>query len=147
MFERFTTHARQALHLAVEEAARRGDRRVATDHILVGILHDAAIAQEVGADPDTARRVADQLGREALAAIGVDVSTYGPLAPGAPATNLPFTPAAKKVLERTLAHASRERARQVNSTHMLNALRECPASDPAAQLLARLGADPGTAHE
>lgn len=138
MFERFAPPMREAVFLAVEEAGRRGDRRVFTDHLLVAALHDPAIAQTVGAAPDAARHAADQLDREALAAIGFDAGAFGPQTPAARAARLPFTPGAKTVLKRTLAHASTAKARRVESRHLLEALLERETPDPAAELLAAL---------
>lgn len=142
MFERFAPHMRDALFIAVEEAARRGDRRVSTDHLLVGILHDPSVAQNVGVGPDTARRVADQLDHEALVAIGIDDSAFGPLTSATPAANFPFTSGAKTVLKRMLARASGEKSPQIEPTHLLSAILELDAPDPGAELLAKLRANP-----
>ena len=114
MFERFAVKAREAVSLAIEEAGRRGDRKVAADHLLTGILHDPAIAAEVGASPEATQRAADQLDRDALSAIGVDTAAFGPLAAGAGAARLPFTPGAKAVLKRTLVHATAEKSRRID---------------------------------
>ena len=147
MFERFAAQARDAVFLATEDAGRRGDRKVATDHLLVGILHDPAIAAQVGASLEATRRAVDQLDRDALSAIGVDTAAFGPLAAAAGAARLPFTPGAKAVLKRTLAHATAEKARCIETRHLLQALRERTAPDPAAELLAVLrdGTERGTA--
>ena len=40
MFERFTDQARRALVLAQEEARIRDCRRVGTEHILLGLIHE-----------------------------------------------------------------------------------------------------------
>lgn len=147
MFERFAAQARNAVFLAIEDAGRRGDRKVATDHLLIGILHDPAIAAEVGASPETTRRAADQLDRDALSAIGVDTAAFGPLGPAVGAARLPFTPGVKAVLKRTLAHAVAEKSRRIETRHLLQALRERRSPDPAAELLAvlRAGTEGGAA--
>jgi ATP-dependent Clp protease ATP-binding subunit ClpA len=142
MFERFARQARDAVTLAIAEAGRRGDRKVATDHLLIGVLHDPAIAQQVGAGPEAARREADRIDHDALMAIGVDVDAFGTLAPAVGGDRLPFTPGAKAVLKRTLAHTTAEKARHIETRHLLRALTECEAPDPAAQLLAALRAGP-----
>jgi len=144
MFERFARHARDAVLLAIDEAGRRGDRKVSTDHLLIGILHDPAIAQEVGAGPDAARQAADRLDRDALATIGVDAGAFGTLASAAGSTRLPFTPNAKSVLKQALAHTTTEKARHIQTTHLLRALLERDAPDPAAELLAELRTGPRT---
>src|SRR5699024_4276648 len=94
-FARAVRRASTSLSVRGVRAARRGDRRVSTDHLLVGILHDPAVAQQIGADPDEARHLADEMDREALLAVGITIGGHGPLAPGASATSLPFIPAAK----------------------------------------------------
>ncbi|WP_369201478.1 Clp protease N-terminal domain-containing protein [Streptomyces sp. PU-14G] len=53
MFVQFTTGARTAVSSAHEEARLRGDRRIGTEHLLLGVLNV----------PD----------RTALAAIGIDI--------------------------------------------------------------------------
>lgn len=138
MFEQFAAQARQAMHRAVEESGRRGDRKVSTDHLLIGILHDSAITTEVGASLEAARCAADGLDREALTAIGVDAAAFGSLKSAAGGARPPFTPGAKAVLKRTLAHAATEKSRRIETRHMLQALRERRAPDPAAELLAVL---------
>lgn len=137
MFERFAERARSAVILAQDEARRRGDRRVGTEHLLIGVLHDEGSAAAVGAGPDDARRIADDLDRAALAAIGVDASAFGSLEPARGAARLPFTPGAKAVLTRALAHT---RTRRIESGNLLDALRERRPPDPVAELLARLRA-------
>jgi ATP-dependent Clp protease ATP-binding subunit ClpA len=143
MFERFAAQARDAVSRAIEDACRRGDRKVATDHLLIGILHDPTIAAEVGTSLEATRRAVDQLDRDALSAVGVDTAAFGQLAPAAGAVRLPLTPGAKSVLKRTLAHATAERSRRIETRHMLQALRERRAPDPAAELLAALRSSTG----
>ena len=141
MFERFAQRARDAVFTAIAEAGRRGDRRVGTDHLLIGVLHDPALAEEVGADAEAARLIADELDRNALAEIGLNPGSLGPLAPAAGAPRLPFTPGAKAVLVRALVHTSAQKSRRIESRHLLLALLETEEPDPAAAILARLRAD------
>ena len=141
MFERFARQARDAVRIAVDEAGRLGDRRVGTDHLLIGVLHDPDVAHELGAGPQDARHVIHELDRAALRQIGLDPGSFGSLAPGAGAARLPFTPGAKSVLERALAHTTAERSRRIESKHLLAALLERDEPDPAAQVLARLRSD------
>lgn len=141
MFERFAQRARDAVFLAINEAGLRGDRRVGTDHLLIGVLHDPAVAEAVGADADAARRVADQLDRTALAEIGLDAGAFGTLSPAVGASRLPFTPGTKAVLKRTLALVAAEKARRIESRHLLLALLERDEPDPAAEIVVSLGID------
>ena len=138
MFERFSRPARDAVSRAIEEAGHRGDRRVGTDHLLIGILHDPAVAVVVGADAEQARHVADQLDRTALARIGVDVGAFGTLAPALAPPRLPFTTGAKTVLKRTLPLVAADKTRRIESRHLLGALLERREPDPAAVILSAL---------
>ncbi|MEV5500564.1 Clp protease N-terminal domain-containing protein [Nonomuraea fuscirosea] len=53
---------------APAEARRRGDRRVGTEHLLRGVLHEAEAAQALGADVESARSALAVLDDAALAA-------------------------------------------------------------------------------
>jgi hypothetical protein len=141
MFERFAKGARDAVFVAIKEAGRRGDRRLGTDHLLFGVLHDAAVAEFVGVSDGAARAVADDLDRVSLAAIGIDVDTFGTLAPAVGAARLPLTSAAKVVLKRTLAVTVAEKARRIQARHLLLALLELNEPDPAAQIITGLHID------
>jgi len=143
MFERFAASARSAVHLAIGEAGRRGDRRVGTEHLLVGVLHDPRIAVVLGADAEAGRRVADELDHRALTGIGLDPSEFGTAEAATDVSHLPFTPGAKAVLTRTLVMARMERARRIESRHLLLALLERAEPDPVAGMLVELGVDPG----
>jgi ATP-dependent Clp protease ATP-binding subunit ClpA len=141
MFERFAQGARDAVFLALEEAGRRGDRRVGTEHLLVGVLHDPAVAKVMGVGDEAAQQVADNLDRMALAEIGIDLGAFGKLAPAVGASRLPFTPGTKAVLKRTLALTVAEKARRIQSKHLLLALLERDEPDPVAQILGGLHVD------
>ena len=54
-----------------EEARRRGDRKVGTEHLLLGLLHEDAMVRVLGFDLAAARAALDGLDRDALSAIGV----------------------------------------------------------------------------
>lgn len=49
MFEKFPQSARIAVEDARFEAARRGDRKIGTEHLLLALLQDAEKARLVGA--------------------------------------------------------------------------------------------------
>jgi hypothetical protein len=98
---------------AREEARRRGDRRVGTEHLVLGLLREPDVAQVLGCDLGAARGALDAMDRGALVAIGIDkpldappVPTREPALRGARsivkavlADHLPMTPGAKRVLE------------------------------------------------
>ena len=127
------------------EAGRRGDRRIGTEHLLLALLHDEALAQLVGVDAMTAQDAADQLDRDALRAIGLSLGAFQPTARAAIGRGAPrLTPGAKTVIQRSLAVATAEKARAITSRHLLLALLERNEPDPAAALLAALRIDEPT---
>jgi ATP-dependent Clp protease ATP-binding subunit ClpA len=153
MFNRFSRSARAAVVAAVAEAQRRGDARIGTEHLLLGLLHeaDSVAVRAIGVDLDSARRALQALDVEALAAVGieveieVDVEVGVEAQPTLPSTKFAgqrsFTAAARDALRRTLVEAHRQRARQLSPTHLLLALLDGGPRDPAIQLLTRLGVD------
>ncbi|WP_022881662.1 Clp protease N-terminal domain-containing protein [Gryllotalpicola ginsengisoli] len=147
MFETFAKSTRVAFDDAKYEAARRGDRRVGTDHLLISLLNEPAIATAVGADAEAARRAAEALDRGALKAVGVDLGDYRAPGRASLGRHVPLTAGAKSVLQRTLAIAASEKSRSLTPRHMMLALLERPAPDPAADLLAALGTDPDRTRE
>ncbi len=141
MFERFAGSTRNAVRFGVEEAQRRGDRRVGTDHLLLGVLRDADTAALVGVSIDDARKTADSLDRKALVAIGIDIGDFRPSAAPRKAIRAPFTSGARSALQRTLAHTTAEKSRRITPKHLLLALAERERPDAAAALLAEMKVD------
>ena len=141
MFERFAAAARSAVASSVQEAEFRGDRRIGTDHLLLGLLHDPEMAALVGVDVQRARAESAALDQQALAAVGVDVGEFtADRSPRRP-RHAPFTSAARSVLPRALIYAKTEKSRRITSRHLLIALLERDEPDPAASLLTGLGID------
>ena len=131
---------------ARNEAVRRGDRTIGTEHLVLALLTDPAspAATALGCDLDSARRALDALDSQALAAIGVQPGiTAGPVAVRATG-RLRLTPAAKAVI--TGIRDARKN-REAGLGIVLNALLDLPRPDPAAELLAVLGVDAGAARE
>ena len=63
-----------ALYLrASEEARRRGDRRVGTDHLVLALLQEPSIELIIGTTLERARHVLASLDRDALAVLDLDV--------------------------------------------------------------------------
>ena len=148
MFERLARTARTAVEDARFEAARRGDRRIGTDHLLLALLHDDALAQIVGVDVAAAHDAADQLDRTALAAIGLTLGEFRPsgsAAFGTPVSRM--TSGAKTVLQKSLANAAAEKAREITARHMLLAVLDSREPDAAATLLAALPVDRSAVRE
>jgi ATP-dependent Clp protease ATP-binding subunit ClpA len=124
------------------EARRRGDRRLGSEHLLLGVLHDPdnVAAQALGVDLAAAHKALEELDREALAAIGLDVSGLrltGRLPTG---RRQQLSSSAQEVLLRAVKISGR-RMQRPTSRVLLLALLGCERPDPAAELLARLGID------
>lgn len=71
--------------VAAAEAGRQGERRIGTDHLMLGLLHDddAAAAGLLGTTPEQARAVVAALDEEALSAIGLTVPAIPAARPAA----------------------------------------------------------------
>ncbi|GAA3243198.1 Clp protease N-terminal domain-containing protein [Dactylosporangium siamense] len=141
MFERFAATARSAVQGAVEEARRRGDRRVGTEHLLLAVLSEPTGAGLLGVTVAAARTAADELDRQALAAIGVDIGDFRPTGAAGAGKRPPFSSGAREVLSRTLALAAAARSRRIETRHLLLALLERGRPDPVAALLSELAVD------
>jgi len=141
MFERFAVGARAAVTASAEEARRRGDRRIGTDHLLMGLLHDADTADVLGVTVEAAREKSAAMDRDALAAIGIDLGGYSPSPKIKVGIRTPFTSGSRAVMERTLRLTTAEKSRRIAPKHLMLALLERQQPDPAATLLAELGVD------
>jgi len=148
MVIRLSADARKiVLTSAAQEARRRGDRRLGTDHLLLGLLHDpdSGVARAVGVDLDAARAALDALDRSALAAVGVEVEVASLAAPPPPHSLarrlLPLTSGARAVLKRTVEQTRQAGTARIESRQFLLALLDRESPDPAAELLATLGVD------
>jgi len=144
---------------AREEARRRGNRRVGTEDLVLGLLREPDVAQVLGCDLGAAREALDAMDRDALVAIGIDrpldappVPTREPALGGRRAVlkavltdHLPTTPVAKRAMEeagKDRRHGrsvdSRQRARGWSRERVLIALLSLAPPDPAAALLEAL---------
>ncbi|WP_037906309.1 Clp protease N-terminal domain-containing protein [Actinacidiphila yeochonensis] len=133
--------------LARQEAERRGDRRVGTDHLLLALLHDSSrpCPQVLDATPAQGRAALDELDRAALAAIGVHLGepVAAPPALVRDHRRLPLNSSVRAAMVRAKRTAEGERGgRRVQPRHLLLALLAAGRPDPAAELLTALGVDP-----
>jgi hypothetical protein len=131
---------------ARDEAIRRGDRVIGTEHMVLALLVDPAspAAKALGCDLGSARRALDALDSAALSAIGVEPGiTAGPVALRTQG-RLRLTPAAKAIF--TGIRDARKNRRAGLGT-VLNALLDLRRPDPAAELLAALGVDAPAARQ
>lgn len=110
--EQFTPPARSAVVQAQAHARHLGHAQVDAEHLLIGVAATSRVLEAVGAD---------------LAAITGAVERALPLRDGELAPDrLPFTPAAKRVLDRALRHHQRLGHPAITTGHLLLGLLEEP---------------------
>jgi ATP-dependent Clp protease ATP-binding subunit ClpC len=130
MFQRFTDRARRVVVEAQEEARTFDHSYVGTEHILLGLIREgkgvgAKALESLGISLDIVRQQVQEI-------IGQGQH--------APSGHIPFTPAAKKVLELALSESEALGHHYVGTEHiLLGLIRE--GDGVAAQVLVRLGAD------
>ncbi|MGP8224355.1 MAG: Clp protease N-terminal domain-containing protein [Acidimicrobiales bacterium] len=131
---------------ARDEAIRRGDRTIGTEHLLLALLFDPAspAAKAIGHDLDPARRALDVLDSQALSAIGIEPAiSAGPVAVRTRG-RLRLTPAAKAFFT-GIPDARKDR--RAGLRKVLDALLDLRRPDPAAELLAALGVEASVVRE
>ena len=141
---------------AREEARRRGDRRVGSEHVVLGLLREHDVAQMLDCDLSAAREALDAMDRDALVAIGIDRPLDAPPVPSREpalggrrtslktvmADRLPMTPVAKRVLEQSGKDGRHRRpVDRWSRERVLIALLSLAPPDPAAALLDALQVD------
>ena len=139
MFDRFSDNAKQMMSLARAAANRHRNGCIDAEHILIGMLevpssNACMLLRDQGIDIESLRSAMD---------------TLLPRGTASEATNLPFSPSAKRVLELALHTAAELRQSHIGSHHLLLGILsdDCGASDSGAsdndarQLLLRVGAD------
>ena len=144
-----TLHAWAICLRASEEARRRGDRRIGTDHVLLALLEDPSIEVVLGVSLQQGRQALESLDQEALGALGMGSGTDAPPLPMRAVPKKPtlravmkkdrfrMTPAAKKVLEEAVKPMRRKT--QVTAQQVLAQIFTLQPPDPAAVLLGALG--------
>ncbi len=134
-----------AIKAAMDEARQRGDRRMGTEHLLLGLLRDPSgpPARALGVDARTARAALEALDQAALRAIGLDVGDTplgGPRKhPPIPGTAL--TSSARAVINQAVRATSRKSRDHTGPGQVLLELLEQRHPDPVAALIDRLGVD------
>ena len=131
MFERFTNQSRRAVVVAQEEARDFRHGYIGTEHILLGLMREGTgSAARVLASMDV---TLDAVRREVEAAVGrgEDERSSGPI---------PFTPRAKKSLERSLRESIQLGSGYIGTGHLLLGLIS-EEEDVAVRILVTLGAD------
>jgi ATP-dependent Clp protease ATP-binding subunit ClpA len=132
MFERFTDQARRVLVLAQEEARIRDCRRVGTEHLLLGLIHEregmaAEALESMGISLEAVRGKIEEITGQSQEMSG-DYHQY--------------TLRAKKALDLSRREALQLGHNHIGTEHiLLSLIRE--GEGPAAQVLLELGADLG----
>jgi ATP-dependent Clp protease ATP-binding subunit ClpA len=130
MFERFTDRARRVVVLAQEEARLLNHNYVGTEHLLLGLIHEAE---------GVAAKALELLGIR-LEVVRAQVEEIVGQGQRAPTGHIPFTPRAKKVLELSLREAKQLGHDYIGTEHiLLGLIRE--GEGVAAHVLVKLGAD------
>ncbi|WP_344492881.1 Clp protease N-terminal domain-containing protein [Nonomuraea monospora] len=133
---------------AFEEARLRGDRRLGTEHMLLGLLHHEESARALGVDLTAARAALDDLDRAALRMLGLEVGDLPDTPrkhPAVPATAL--TSSARAVLNDAIK-ATKVKTRDAEAPrHLTLGLLAQKRPDPVAQLIDQLGIDRAAVRE
>ncbi len=157
IFNRFAREARACVEAALEEARTLGHDSVGDEDLLLGILRaDGGVAAEalssVGVNLETAREESEKMAAEALAYVSISLENIRREAGEAfdmripEGRRIPFSPAAKKVLERALGEAVRLRDNYIGTEHvLLGILRNVDGM--AVRMLARMGASTAVLEE
>jgi hypothetical protein len=140
---------------AREEARRRGDRIVGTEHLLLALTMEPALADLLGVKLQVARDGLDAMDHEALRAVGLEIALAPPPLPDFDPSRrprrptfkavwqgrLPLTPAAKAVLQESSKEMRGFGGRHLGPQRVLEVLLQRERPDAAAELLVRLGVD------
>lgn len=141
MFERLAEDTRRIVGFAMEEARHSGDKRLGTDHLLLGALREPGPAGILGVTLEDARAAAMKLDRAALASVGIDAEgVEGGTMPGL-GKKPPFSSGARSVMEGMLRYAIDQQARKITTANLLLSLLDREEHDPVAALLDELGVD------
>jgi hypothetical protein len=144
VFERFTREARTIVTSAIDEATRRGDSRIGTEHVLISIAGAQSLAG-IFPTPDELRNQLDRLDEEALRSVGLDPGLLGvdrTPRQGAGKRHIPFTGAAKDLLKGALKEALALGHRHIGGVHLALALTTADRPDRALATLESLGVSP-----
>ncbi len=152
IFNRFARETRGCVEAAVEEARMLGHDSIGDEDLLLGILRaDEGVAAEAlssfGVTLEGARDESEGMLSEALSSVGISLEEVRREAGDAfdmsipDDRRIPFSPRAKKVLERALREAVRLRDNRIGPEHvLLGILRN--EDGTAVRMLARLGVSP-----
>ena len=149
IFNRFAREARACVEATVEEARALGHDSVGDEDLLLGILRaDAGLAagalSSLGVTLEAAREESERMASDALSSVGVSLEDIRREAGDAfdvripEGRRVPFSPRAKKVLERALREAVRMRDNRIGTEHVLLGILE-NENGTAVRMLGRMG--------
>ncbi len=108
MFERYSDKARRVIFFARYEASQFGSPAIDTEHLLLGILRESKDLLRTVAGPGAVETIRERI--EKLLPIHDKIST---------SVDLPFTEAAKHVLNAALEEADQLGNRSIEPVHLL----------------------------
>ncbi|HJU82437.1 MAG TPA: Clp protease N-terminal domain-containing protein [Acidimicrobiia bacterium] len=157
MFHRSPDVRAEVLAAASAMARARGETRVGTDHLLVGVITAGnEVARAAGLSVESLRDALDRLDGSALGAYGIDATPDTWITHSFPESfpacqpwhrralgrRLPLSTGAKRSLEKSVRVALDHRHRQITTNHLLAALSTGAQNDPAIRLLRTADVDP-----
>ncbi|MFI6734045.1 Clp protease N-terminal domain-containing protein [Nonomuraea sp. NPDC050451] len=127
---------------AFDEARQRGDRRMGTEHLLLGALHDADLARALGVDVAGARAALDELDRAALRMLGLEVGDM-PQAPRKhpPVSSTALTSSARATINQAIKATTMKTRAAEAPRQLVLALLAQGRPDPVAGLIDHLRID------
>lgn len=108
MYERFTEQARKVITLANQQAVRLNHAYVGLEHLLLGLVEDNIGVAAAFILRKSRAAIATEVQR--LVSVGPEMITMG---------KLPFTPAAKRVIEYSMEEARSLKHSKVTTGHLL----------------------------
>jgi ATP-dependent Clp protease ATP-binding subunit ClpA len=142
MLGRQKTPFHVVIKAAFEEARQRGDRRLGTEHLLLGLLHHPDSARALGVDLEGARAALDDLDKEALRMLGLEVGDM-PKTPRKhkPVPSTALTSSARAVINQAIKGTTHKTRAAEAPKHLALTLLAQAGPDPVAQLIDRLKID------
>jgi ATP-dependent Clp protease ATP-binding subunit ClpA len=141
MFEQFTHDTRRIVGYAMEEARSLGDKRMGTEHLLLGTLHERGPSEALGVSLEDARRAAARLDAAALKAIGFDSKDLTRAEMPTRGRKPPFSSGAKEVMAAMLKSAVDQKSRKITASSLVVSLLDRGEHDPVTALLQELRVD------
>jgi len=141
MFEQFTQDTRRIVGYAMEEARSLGDKRMGTEHLLLGALHERGPADALGVSLEDARKATARLDTAALKAIGFETADLERAAMPTRGRKPPFSSGAKEVMASMVKQAVDQRSRKITASSLLISLLEREEHDPVSALFQELKVD------